>query len=109
VEIELSGLAAITGILDEYLRIMRLTRAQFERLGQTADGSRFHDHPVSTLLYSLLPSKQMQAYRWQTRTEPKLEPVHRTQLIVDYVSGMTDSHALKIFNMVSGHLHADVE
>ena len=59
--------------------------------------------PILSLLYSLLPQKYCLAYECSSKEEGGgLEPVYRTQLIVDYVAGMTDSHVLKIYNMING-------
>ena len=109
VEIELGGLKAIEGILTAYKDMLLMPREKFEILENKAETNRFREHPIEVLLYSLLPIKHRQVYKWQTANLPSLEPIHRTQLIIDYVSGMTDSHTLKIYNMINGTGPIEIE
>ena len=63
---------------------------------------RLRKYPTFALLASLLPNKHVTAYEWFATNDADLEPFYRTQLVVDYVAGMTDSHLLKIYNIVNG-------
>jgi dGTPase len=107
VEIELGGLTAIEGILDAYRSMLLMSADEFAKLDNQTDAKR--SRPVEVLLRSLLPPKQMRAYEWQTRNQSKLEPIHRTQLIVDYLSGMTDTHTLKVYNIINGTSPVEIE
>jgi dGTP triphosphohydrolase len=49
------------------------------------------------------------AYEWFTSRDGDLEPFYRAQLVVDYIAGMTDSHVLKIFNMINGTQQFGIE
>jgi dGTPase len=102
IETELAGLNAIKGLLDAYKEIMTLTTQEFEALSPRKKNDRVFDRPILSLLYSLLPQKHCLAYACSSEKAPKLEPVYRIQLVVDYVAGMTDSHVLKIYNMING-------
>jgi dGTPase len=102
IEVEIGGLTAIRVILDSFLPMLLLSEENFKLLGTKNKPERFKEYPFSVLLYSLLPEKQLQAYHWQTAKTPGLEPIHRAQLVVDYLSGMTDSHTLKVYNMING-------
>jgi|SRR5712664_107596 len=102
IDTELVGLNAITGLLDQFRPILLLTTKEFNKLSSTNNKDRLSNYPILSLLFCLLPKKHWLAYRWYRDKIPKLEPVFRTQLVVDYVAGMTDSHVLKIFNMLSG-------
>jgi dGTPase len=102
IETELAGLNAIKGLLDAYKGIMTLTTQEFEALSPRKKSKRVFDRPILSLLYSLLPEKHRLAYECCSEKIPKLEPVYRIQLVVDYVAGMTDSHVLKIYNMING-------
>ena len=107
VEIELGGLRAIAGLLDAYRSILLMSADEFSKLKNQSQAKRLR--PVEVLLRSLLPQKQLQAYEWHTLKQPKLEPIHRTQLIVDYLSGMTDTHTLKIYNIINGTSPVEIE
>jgi dGTPase len=109
IDTELVGLNAITGLLDEYKPMMLLTTRQFEELSDKNNRDRLSRFPILSLLFCLLPAKHLLWYMWSKDTTPKLEPIHRTQLVVDYVAGMTDSHVLKIFNMMNGAQQFGVE
>lgn len=88
---------------------MFLKTKQFDLLRDDTNEERLKNYPIDSLLISLLPQKHMQVYKWCTSSNPKLEPIFRVQLIVDYVSGMTDSHVLKIFNMINGAQQFGIE
>jgi dGTPase len=107
VEIELGGLKAIEGLLDAYRSMLLMRTDEFTGLENQRESKR--SRPMEVLLRSLLPAKQMRAYEWQTRNDPKLEPIHRAQLIVDYLSGMTDTHTLKIYNIINGTGPVEIE
>ncbi len=109
IDSELGGLNAITGILDAYRKIMLLTTGEFLKLSDKNNIERLSVYPIDSLLYSLLPEKHKQAYNWSRSQNAALEPIYRTQLVVDYVAGMTDSHALTIFNMINGSQQFAIE
>ena len=106
IETELAGLNAITGFLDAYKEIMILSTEEYQMLSPKRKTDPKPDrefrYPILALLYSLLPPKYCLAYDCATERNSRLEPVHRIQLIVDYLAGMTDSHVLKIYNMING-------
>ena len=106
---ELGGLTAITQLLDAYKHIILLSTQEFDRLSDKSSVDRLKDYPIDSLLFTLLPQKHRRVYAWCREKEPKLEPIFRIQLIVDYVSGMTDSHVLKIFNMINGTQQFGIE
>jgi dGTPase len=106
---ELAGLNAIKGLLNAYEKIIFMSTKEFEELSNENSRDRLKKYPIDSLLFTLLPEKHRLFYQWCKKREPKLEPVFRTQLIVDYISGMTDSHVLKIFNMINGTQQFGVE
>jgi dGTPase len=102
IDTELVGLNAITGVLNAYFPVMCMTTEQFKEISNIDNKDRLSNFPIPSLLYSLLPEKHRLAYKWYKEQNPRFEPVYRAQLVVDYVAGMTDSHVLKIFNMING-------
>ena len=107
-ETEIGGLNAITSLLDRYKSIMLLPRGKFEGLLKR-DNELLRSLPIESLLFSLLPEKHLKMYAWSKKQNETLEPVYRMQLAIDYISGMTDSHLLKIFNMVNGSQQVAIE
>lgn len=102
IESELGGLNAIKGLLNAYKPILKLPTAEFKKLRESGSIERLRKYPTFALLASLLPNKHVTAYEWFATNDADLEPFYRTQLVVDYVAGMTDSHLLKIYNIVNG-------
>lgn len=101
VEIELSGHRIIQTILDSFLPLLRLARSDFEKLDNPSD-LKYGELALERRLYSLLPNKHLIAYKSFTEENEELEIVYRTHLIIDYLSGMTDGHAVKVFDILSG-------
>lgn len=106
---ELAGLSAITGLLNAYEPIMLLTTEEFEKLSDETNRNRLRQYPITSLLFTLLPEKHKKFYKWRSKGDRDREPIFRMQLIVDYISGMTDSHVLKIFNMINGTQQFPIE
>lgn len=102
IESELGGLNAIKGLLNAYKPMLELTTAEFRKLREPENIDRLREYPIPALLASLLPNKHVTAYEWFASKDADLEPFFRTQLVVDYIAGMTDSHLLKIYNIVNG-------
>jgi len=102
IETELGGLNAIKGLLNGYEPLMVLPRAKFDRLSKEDNRDRLKEDPILSLLICLLPKKHVEVYKRCTFLKPELEPIYRIQLVVDYVSGMTDSHVLKMYNILNG-------
>jgi dGTPase len=109
IESELGGLNAIKGLLDAYKPMLQLTTDEFKRLREPGSIERLRKYPTLALLASLLPNKHVTAYEWFAAKDVDLEPLYRTQLVVDYIAGMTDSHVLKIFNIVNGTQQFGIE
>lgn len=113
IETELAGLNAITGFLDAYKEIMILSTEEYQMLSPRRrtdpKPDREFRYPILSLLYSLLPPKHCLAYECATEQNSSLEPVYRIQLVVDYLAGMTDSHVLKIYNMINGSQQFGIE
>lgn len=103
VNIELSGFRIVQGLLEGFRRLFFLPPDHFERLlkGEYGHGQM----ALEKRLVTLLPDKYHLAYKHhvgQLREGRTIEPALRAHLIVDYIAGMTDSHAVKVFNMLSG-------
>lgn len=98
VELELTGLAAIDGILRKYEPLLDMELADFSKIviGERCD--RAFDAEVK--MFSLLAKKHVSAYL-RSRNGGG-ERVARVRLVVDFVAGMTDVFALRTYQMFSG-------
>ncbi len=100
VELELTGYAAISGILAKYEALVELNDKDFSSLSSAkVRPSLVEAHR----LYSLLAPKYVKAYeRGRLQRDKNAETCARVQLIVDFVSGMTDVFALKTYQIITG-------
>lgn len=120
---ELSGFSIIKGILDEYIKLLSLTKEDF-RLLVIKDNKniRKRNLDIERRLFNRLPSKHLNAYKTslldipinqhdysESKISAKLEEIEaeyewklRVHLIVDFVSGMTDHFAMNIYQMLKG-------
>lgn len=103
VDIELSGYRIIQDILSGFKPLLLLSRPEFLRLWKDAENPPRRDElSLEKRLFALLPNKHLLAYEFFSSRDEAMDPVYRAHLIVDYLAGMTDSHAVKIFNMING-------
>ncbi|MGY0626049.1 MAG: dGTPase [Paraglaciecola chathamensis] len=88
---ELQGYKIITGLLDCYQPLLKLTKAQFTQVYQQEK-----DAPLlAKRLVKKLPGKHFRAYLHgiQNQQNDELEFYYRCRLLQDYISGMTDQYA----------------
>ena len=104
--LELEGYAALTGVLDSYGRLLTLTHAEFMALLADDEGS---GHALHRRLSHRLSRRHLDAYRraiadleHEAPRWDELEWYYRVRLLLDYVSGMTDTYALEEFRLLSG-------
>ncbi|WP_323946031.1 dGTPase [Aeromonas hydrophila] len=104
--LELEGYAALRGVLSTYACLLALPAVQFERLlaGQ-GDSELF----FARRLFHRLSARHLKAYRLAVASrDPRFsdgaeqEWYFRVRLLLDYVSGMTDTYALEEFRLLSG-------
>lgn len=122
-KMELSGFAIIKGILDEYQKLISLTKEQFSHLIlQNQDKMRECKLSIERRLYNRLPKKHISAYKTAIANKPinkmidefecltqafeeisNEKELHlRLHLIVDFVSGMTDQFSMEIYQLIKG-------
>jgi dGTPase len=111
----LAGLKVTHGILDEYSKLLNLTREHFMLLRdawRSADREAVRSQALETLLPLLdnLPPHYLDVYDSTANDQPSLEKwgeetwewFCRAHLIVDYLSGMTDDFAYRTYQVISG-------
>lgn len=103
INIELGGFRIIQDILSGFLPLIRLSTGNFERLlPGSKNPPKGGELALERRLMTLLPDKHRRVYKRCVESNGILEPIYRTQLIVDYVAGMTDTHAVKVFKIIKG-------
>ncbi|MEQ9103104.1 MAG: dNTP triphosphohydrolase [Rhodothermales bacterium] len=103
IHIELSGFHMIHEIMDEMLSLWRLGKEDFCKIMPDCDGTPARNElQKERRLATLLPRRHCLAYRHFVSEEPDMEQYWRLALLIDYISGMTDSHAYKVYRMLKG-------
>ncbi|ELM3720004.1 dGTPase [Aeromonas hydrophila] len=104
--LELEGYAALRGVLSTYACLLALPAVQFERLLTGQGGSELF---FARRLFHRLSARHLKAYRLAVASrdprfakESEQEWYYRVRLLLDYVSGMTDTYALEEFRLLSG-------
>lgn len=104
--LELEGYAALRGVLSTYACLLALPAVQFERLLAGQGGSELF---FARRLFHRLSARHLKAYRLAVASrDPRFEKeseqewYFRVRLLLDYVSGMTDTYALEEFRLLSG-------
>ncbi|MDM5078435.1 hypothetical protein OB931_18985 [Aeromonas media] len=125
-KLELSGFSIISGILEEYQKLLALDKDKFSYLvANDADMIKEYNLSLHRRLYNRLPSKHVKAYvaaLLNCPISPNVDKYHfskevmmtmpsvsheiewnlRAHLIVDFVSGMTDQFSMEFFQMLKG-------
>ncbi|QEW06465.1 dGTPase [Nitrincola iocasae] len=99
--LELQGYRILTGLLDHYRPLLRLSRSQF---GQLLEGKN-QGLLLEGLLVRRLPNKHIKAYyqlyQQSVGDVDVWESYCRCRLLQDMISGMTDQYALDEFKTLS--------
>lgn len=104
--IEITGYAVITGILNNYERLLRLPNETFLDL---VDGKKTDNTDIERRLYNRLGKRYILAYKYAVKKLNKKDHGYairewwlRVHLLIDHVSGMTDEFALGTYQMLEG-------
>ncbi|MCS3833566.1 dGTPase [Aeromonas veronii] len=107
-KLELKGYSVISGLLDLYTPLIKLS---FEDIKLLTQNNHLKSHPIETRLFHNLSEKYRTTYSLSTKdifeitevtSNQKLyEHYYRVRLIIDYISGMTDHFALKEYQDLS--------
>ncbi|NVJ64062.1 MAG: dGTPase [Flavobacteriaceae bacterium] len=106
--LELKGHAVISGLLNIYTPLLKLSFSDFKKLMQT---NMLKPYPIETRLFHDLPQKHKHTFEeavivlYERDTvsseDETTELYYRARLIIDYVSGMTDRFALDEYRDLS--------
>ena len=108
-EIELAGYNIINGLLDSYNLILDLKQSDFDSL----ISGEYKDLPFEARLFKSIPPAYRNKYKMakeyfennpqeSSLPIPLLEINLRAQMIVDFISGMTDDFALEKYQILKG-------
>ncbi|UCA10977.1 dGTPase [Aeromonas enteropelogenes] len=104
--LELEGYAALRGVLSTYACLLAMPAGQFARLLAGEGGNELF---FARRLYHRLSARHLKAYRLAVATrdarftdEGEQEWYYRVRLLLDYVSGMTDTYVLEEYRLLSG-------
>lgn len=96
-DVEIAGFNIVYGLLEKFSVLLELPSSDFIRLVEHREGKS-----LCCRMFSKLPDGLVAHYKDSAALDPKEEWFFRAQLIIDYVSGMTDDFALKFFRLVHG-------
>ena len=105
--IEISGYAVITGLLNKYSCILKMSKNDFESLIK----NNIKGQDLEKRLFHFIGKRYVQAYKneikkYKGKYKGKDFLVHewwlRVHLIIDHISGMTDEFALETYQMFEG-------
>lgn len=109
--LELKGLRVISGLLEIYTPLLEMP---FKSFAELAISDIKKSSPIETRLYHDLSNKHKQTYKESVKSllekgelseeEEKLELYYRARLLIDYVSGMTDSFALQEYRELTASI-----
>ena len=102
-ELELQGYTIVNGLLNIYKPLLELSAQEFSKLLNNEKIDCF----IAPRLIKRVSSKQIVAYQNDIKELEKderfeiVEFYHRTRLIIDFISGMTDDFALHEYQVLS--------
>jgi len=99
-DLELLSNSVIKGLLESFLPLLSMETNDFQGVvDRTAEYGKLE---LEKRLCMMLPKRHVQNYRWQTTERTHPEPALRAHLVLDYIAGMTDTHALEVFQILNG-------
>lgn len=102
--LELAGFSALKGILGAFAPLLALPESEFTSLGRRQDAEGL----LLRRLYHRLPPRHLAAYQRDSQhallfeQAPEREWYFRVRLLLDFVSGMTDTYVLEEYRLLCG-------
>lgn len=103
--IEISGYAVMTGILNEYKRILKMEYTNFKNL---IENKNIKEFDFEKRLIHFIGKRYIKAYEYEIKKYENDDNFDirewwlRAHLIIDHISGMTDEYALQTYQMLKG-------
>jgi dGTPase len=96
--IEIAGSRVVEGLLDHFGALLRVSRAEFEHFVHKQEMLKGRGLDTEWRIFNQLPKRMLRVYERQSRGRNDCDEwICRAKLIVDYISGMTDDSAVKIY------------
>lgn len=103
IDVEMSGFRILQTLLDRFENLITMPSDDFRKICPATDGKPARgESEIERRLATLLPHKHLMCYKHSTQKHENLEPIYRAHLIVDYLAGMTDTHSVKVFKVLTG-------
>ena len=96
-DIEIAGYNIVYGLLEKFSRLLKVDRNEFDKLVNRESGNN-----LERRMFSKIPESLVNHYKFAVSNNSDEEWYIRSQLIVDYVAGMTDDYALKMYKLING-------
>ncbi|WP_107852005.1 dGTPase [Oceanimonas marisflavi] len=102
--LELAGFAALKGVLDAFAPLLALPATEFTGLEERRDANG----QVLRRLFHRLPPRHLAAYYRDSQNAPLFEHdaerewYFRVRLLLDFISGMTDTYVLEEYRLLCG-------
>ena len=96
-DIEIAGYNIVYGILEKFSILLAMPIEDFSKLVTERKGK-----DLCRRMFSKLPDSLVSHYKHASDNDREHEWYHRVRLIVDYVCGMTDDFALKVYRLLHG-------
>lgn len=103
-KIEIAGFRIVHGLLSHFGQLLHLSENEFVHFVKHNTMPDNSDRELEWRVYNQLSPRMIQAYRTNLRKPEGKEKewFERCRLIVDYVSGLTDQSALRMYQNVEG-------
>jgi dGTPase len=96
--IEIAGSRVVEGLLDHFGALLKISRPDFEYFVRKDEMLKARGLDTEWRIFKQLPQRMLRVYQRQSRgCNDCDEWICRAQLIVDYISGMTDDSAVKVY------------
>lgn len=96
-DIEIAGYNIVYGLLEKFSILLAMPSDDFQILVSEMKGK-----DLQRRMFSKFPSRWVEHYKIAISSNPNDEWFIRVQLLVDYISGMTDDFALKVHKLLHG-------
>ncbi len=101
--IEIAGSRIVEGLLDHYGRLLELPRDEFAYFVERGELRKQSGLDTEWRIFNQLSNRMIRVYKQNADNANRDEEwIARARLIVDYVSGLTDTHALHVYQNFMG-------
>lgn len=101
--IEIAGSRIVEGLLDHYGRLLEIPRSEFTHFVERGELRKHSGLDTEWRIFNQLSKRMTRVYKQSADNASNDEEwIMRARLIVDYISGLTDTHALHVYQNFMG-------